>query len=428
MASRLMQRLLGNQLLTNMSWLGMAQFLTRISRLLSTIVVARILTPEHYGLAAIVLVVNEFAHVFARAGTASRIVQATEKELSTIANTAYYLNWGIGGTLFVVQCLIAFPMALWYDNDALILPVCVLALSYLMLPTAMVHAALNIRANRLNVVARSEVRQAIGDGVLTVLFALAGFGMWALVLPKVLVIPLWIMTHRKAVTWKAPSRPTFSAAGDILTYTKRVLGVDLLGAFRANIDYILVGYFLGVTSLGIYYFAYNAGLGITRGLINGMNNALFPYLCATDDKEQLKKRFRFGLKALALSMCPLILAQAALAPIYVPWVFGARWVEDGAVPILMLVCLSGIPIAFSEAGSQFLRAIGRPQDDLQWHCLFTLVFVSAIGLGLSFGIVGVAAAVLLVQVFMVPVYYFIQIKPKIDAEVFSEDDVVYKGV
>lgn len=382
----------------------------RIIRLLVTVVVARLLTPEHYGLAAIALITHEFGHVFARAGTSSKIVYASKEQLESICANAYTLNWLIGTLLFLAQCLIAFLLSLWYDNHAVLWPIIYLAIGFLLMPFAMVHAARNFRNNRLNIVAKSEIRQAVADAVLTIILAIAGFGLWALVIPKLLVVPIWIYTHRSVEHWSPPSKLTLSGAGAILIYTRQVIGVELLSAIRNNVDYILVGSFLGIHALGIYYFAYNAGLGITRGLIMALNNALFPHLCSSgEQKADLNERFVFAVKVISSIVIPVVVLQASLAPFYVPIVFGSKWIEAGALPILMLICLAGIPIALAEAGTQYLRATGQQARDLSWHWKFTSIYIVALVIGLSGNTTGVAMAVLITHLIALPVYYTVNI-------------------
>ncbi|MHC5831979.1 MAG: oligosaccharide flippase family protein, partial [Nostoc sp.] len=100
-----------------------------------------------------------------------------------------------------------------------------------------------------------------------------------------------------------------------------------------NIDYLIIGRFLGINALGIYYFAFNAGLGISQNVINAFTSALFPHLCAArGDLKELKERYFSSLKFTAIIVVPLILLQSSLAPFYVPIVFGQKWVT--AVPIL----------------------------------------------------------------------------------------------
>jgi len=90
--------------------------------------------------------------------------------------------------------------------------------------------------------------------------------------------------------------------------------------------------------------------------------------------------------------------------------FGEQWVEHGAVPILVLFCLAGIPLAFNESCSQYLRAKGRPGADLRWYLPFTVAYTFALLIGVRFGITGAAVAVLFMYLINAPVYYWVNLR------------------
>jgi len=268
---KVLNRITSDALLSGAGWLGLAQVVGRIFRLLTTLVVARLMTPEYFGLAAIALASNEIAHVIARFGTSAYIVQCSDEQLAKHKHIANALNWVIGISLFTLQCAAAYPIALWYDSPELVWPICVLALSYLMLPFGELHGALNQRNNHLDALAKGDIFQAIGDTILTITLAITGFGVWALILPKVLVVPLWVIPQRRRAEYTPQWPQSWKSTRAITRFGQQVLGVELLTIFRTNIDVLIVGSLLGVNALGVYFFAMNAGLGITRSVLSALS-------------------------------------------------------------------------------------------------------------------------------------------------------------
>ena len=400
------------------AWIGGSQVAMRLARILSTIVVARMVVPELLGVAAIALAVNEIAHVFLRNATNSRIIRAEEQEVLSLSDTAYFINWFVGVSIFIVQCLVGFGMSMIYNDITLFYLVSTLSLSYLLLPIAQVHSALNLRQEKIALIATTEIQQTVLDAAMTIVMVLLGFGVWSLILPKILVVPIWIRAHRRACSYVAPKNFTLSRLSDHLSFNSRVVGVEVLGVVRHNIDYVLIGFFLGMEALGIYYFAYNAGLGLSRGFIISLNNAFYPYLCAVKDQsEEIRKRFRKGLSYMLLLMVPLLSLQAFMAEFYVPILFGQQWVERDAAVFVSLLCMAGIPLLVTEAGSQYIRAQGKPSVDLQWHAVYSLLFIVAVVLGVQWGLIGVVVAVLLSQFLAAPMHYiFVVNKQQSDSE------------
>jgi O-antigen/teichoic acid export membrane protein len=179
---------LSNQFIQNLSWLGMAEIISRISRLALTVILARYLTPYDYGLAAIVGAVGEFTRVFTEVGVSAKIIQTEPENLDKMCNSGYWLNWVVMVGLFIVQCIVAFPISWFYHERHLILPICVSAIPALALPVGIIQYTLIVRENKLKVCAIANVLKNLSVYLLSAIFAVVGMGVWAIVLP-------WFVLH-----------------------------------------------------------------------------------------------------------------------------------------------------------------------------------------------------------------------------------------
>jgi O-antigen/teichoic acid export membrane protein len=392
-------KLLSNKFIRNVGALVGGEALSRVFRIFLVVFIARLLSPYDYGLAAIILTIREFANVFTmRGGIASKLIQADEADLPVLVNTAYWLNWIFSLALFVIQCLIAFPIAWFYKESALIWPIIVVATAYLAIPFYAIQMALLERENRLQVVAVASTIDNVGGNLLSLALAFAGGGVWAIILPGVLVGPLvYLVFARRYHSWR--SRQSFSLMRwqEIMSFGSKVIGAQLLDRVRSYLDYLLVGKFLGVEALGMYFFAFNSGLGISLSIIDKFTWAQFPYICeAKANLVEFKRRYFGSIKTIAYIIVPLVLLQSSLATWYVPILFGSQWVP--AIPVLILICLSAIPRPFGNAASRLLYAIDRTDLELKWNILFTTVFGLLLLAVVRAGIVPVAATVLVVHV------------------------------
>jgi len=392
-----------NRFTRNAGWIGISEMMARMSRLLTAIVLARFLEPVEFGVAAIAITTYELIRVFTQNGIGAKIVQTDDASLETTCNTAYRLNWVVAIALVLLQCLVAFPVAWFYDYDNLAWMVMLLAGVYLLIPLSQVQVFLIQRQNRLKVIALLSGTQVTVDNILTAVLAVAGFGAWAVVIPKLLVTPIWVFGVRRFQYWRPRRGAGLAQWREIFHFGKHVLGAEVLKATRLHVDNLIIGRFLGLEALGIYYFARNAGLGISMSLINSFNIALFPHFCeAQGNFSRLRRKFHASLQIVALVVPPVILLQCVLAPWYVPLVFGEKWIP--AIPVLMLLCLSALPRPFGEGASQVMRALNRPDVDFYWSAIFTGLLISSVFAGLSGGVLGVALAVLLVHVLALPAY------------------------
>jgi O-antigen/teichoic acid export membrane protein len=404
MLSQKIIRILSNGFIQNLGWLSAAELVNRVLRLGVVIVLARVLSAYDYGLVAVVLTTSEFAGVFMlKQGIGSKLIQAEEQDIAVLRETAYWMNWILCIGLCLLQCSLAFPIGWFYGDTRVVLPICAMASTYLLMPLFSVQLSLIQRENRLDVIAHCQFIQAIAGNLLTVTFALIGLGMWAIVLPMILMIPVWMGFGLMNHLWRPKRRWTLERWQEISGFAMDILGIELLGKLRANLDYLLVGRFLGLEVLGLYYFAFNAGLGFSLNLINALNGSLFPHLCEVrQDIEQLSSRYFHGLKTIAKFIIPFVLLQTIFAPVYIPVVYGHQWIP--AVPILMLICASAIPRAFGDAAAALLQAVDQTRVNLYWNLGFTAIFSIALFIAVQQGVVAVAIAVLLIHLAVLPTF------------------------
>ncbi len=387
-----------NRFVQNVGWLTLSMLATRVLRLAITVVVARTFTPLEYGQIALIFTAHEIIGLFMQRCTQVKLIQAPGQQLGALCRTTYTLNWLLGAGLLVAQCLTGFAVATFYDAPELWLPISLLGVSHLLLPTAMVQAALNVRAGKLQLVAKIEVAQTVAEAAGTLLLIAAGMGIWSLVIPKILAPLLWIYGHRAQNSWRFDKTVAGTSWPAILRYSGNLLMVDGLHVVRQNLDYLLIGYFLGIEALGLYFFAFNAGLGIATTFANAINSALLPHLCNADGDSSdagRNHRYRAGILMITIVVGSLVFVQAAAAPFYVPLIFGESWADAGSVPLIVLLCLTALPKTLFEAGSQYLRALDRPTADLKCHVWLTLMLVTAVTASVPFGLWAVALATLI---------------------------------
>lgn len=389
------KQILSSVYLRNVGWMAGAEIANRIIRLSSTVIIARMFSHQDYGLMAIIYTIFDISNVFIlRGGIGAKIVQADEQDVKAICNTAYWLNWITCSSLFIIQCIIASFIFAFSPKHQLIMPFYLMAFTYLTYPLYLTHLTLIERENKFKLVAICNVINSLILNFFTATFALLGMGIWSLIWSMLISAPFWIILTWRFHTWRPPLRFTLEKWREVLGFGSNLLLNEILNRLRDNIDYLLVGSYLGVEALGMYYFAFNAGSGIAINLLNTFMSPLYPYICAVkNDYCQFRQRYLSSLKKVSLILVPLILLQASLAPIYVPIVFGKKWIP--AIPILILICLSVIPKIYSWAASLLLNAINKTRLSLYISSIVITIFIVSIFAAVQHGIIWVAFAVFL---------------------------------
>ncbi len=372
----------------------MSEAAAKGSRLLVVVSVARSMEVEAIGLAAAALAASDIVKSLSENGVGQRIISAPQEALDATCKTAHRIFWLWCGSLFALQLLIG--AAIWaVTGDLLIWAlIAILAGEYLFMPAGLVQAALAMRAGKMQQTAAIAGGQVVASNIMAALLATAIASPLALVLPRLLSAPIWLIAMRRLHPWShralraglrpAPLRP-------FLRYGAAVLGVEVVKALRLQADKLVIGVLMGAEVLGLYFMAFNAGLGLATSFSNAFATALFPHLCTARDRAAALRQ------ALFLSVgiiTPLVVLQALAAPYYVPVLFGAGW--DGIAEIVSLLCLAAIPGVIWSGAAQWLRSHDRPQTELRATVLMTVALIGTTALLTPYGLKAIAIGYLCV--------------------------------
>ena len=391
-------------LLRGTALMALAEMGNRVSRILTAVVLARALSTVEFGVMALILTTYELVRMLIHNGLGARIVQAREDELDEVSGAVNRINWIVGAIMCCVQFAVAWPLQVFFDAN--VAPMLLaLGVVHLIYPIGLVRSCLALRENRLGFMAAMLFFQITFDNIATAALAVMGYGVWAAVLPKIVVAILWVLVTLGRVA-PVPRVPVSGAKmREVVAYGRRVLGAETLNTFRANADKLIVGKALGMEAFGVYSFATNAGSGIATGLSGALGQAFLPYLSKGRANADTRERFMLTVRAMSLVIMPLVTLQVVLAPWYVPLVFGEKWVP--AVPALMLMCLGTLSRPVVVATSQLLRAADAVELEWKISKYNAILFLVAIIGGLPFGVVGVAGALSVASI--VPSMIFAQV-------------------
>lgn len=394
-------RLTGDRMTRNIGWYVLADGAARVARLVATVLLARMLTPVELGVAAIAITCFELIRVVANNGVGQMVIRARPEELDATCNTARAANWIICGTCAAAHIVVGAAIAYFTGRPELFWMIACLSGVYLMMLPGLVPVYLILRRAGVREVAVVGLVQSLADSLLTAILAFMGWGAWSIILPRLITVPVWVVAVRLQQSWVRNRAAGRIPLTDMIRFALPVIGSEMLTAARINIDKILVWSILGVEALGIYFFAFNAGIGLSLSLTSALTYSLYPELAKlAGEPRRMLKRFDAALWRTALPIAGIIALQAALTFVYVPLVFGARW--EHAVGLVALLCLSATTKPFFDAAGQLLRAGGLPMYEMAASTLFTcvtlVIFAASLTQGLANGVMMLALFTLILQV------------------------------
>lgn len=377
--------------LRNLGWFGLAEACVRISRILTVVVLARWAHASDVGTAALALMLFELVRAVGVAGLGQLIVRAEVDELARTCDAVRRAAWTSSVVMLLVLAAGGLAMApLAAVPDWMALLGC-LGLVYLLTPLGLVQEALIQRTGRLKRIAAVSAATVIVDCCLTAALAVAGLGAWAIVLPKLLVAPLWVGGMRRLAPGVPRDADRRMPLADVYRFVVPVMGSEALSAARQQADKLLVGLVLGPSAIGMYYFVYNSGVGLSLTLTTALAATVYPHLAEVASRpEALRRRMDQLMRFHGVAVSALIALQAALIPVYVPLLLGSRWGE--VPPLAALLCLGALTKPAFDIAGQALRAAGATRYELVGSFLFTIISLGSFCVALYQGLAsGVAA-------------------------------------
>jgi len=363
---------------------GSAQLFERLVRLIVVIIIARQLAPELVGVAALTLTIFELTRVLANIGVGQKIIAATTDDFEKICNSAHKIFWIWCPLVALFQCIIAIGLYTIFNQTLSALMLAVLSFVYFLMPGGLVQCFRLMRAKKMVVCAKIQAIQTISDHILTCVMLLIWVSPWSIVLPKLLTAPIWLLMMRYYEKWSPDKSHGVMQINSMVRFGVSVLITDSLITIRSQVDKLIIGATLGISALGTYYFAFNAGIGIVSALITAFTTVIYPHLCDGSSKHEHIQKMKLAIGAgLGLFGCAA-LAQYTLAPYYVPVIFGEKW--SHAIGLIQILSLASIPMACLALTTAWLRATDRANVDALAGLITSSCALGGMAIGAQFGL------------------------------------------
>ncbi|WP_412565024.1 oligosaccharide flippase family protein [Thalassobius sp. MITS945101] len=336
LGSSLMERALRSSAITSLGFVAY-QFL----RLLSNLVLTRILFPEAFGLMALISVVMMGLAMFSDVGVSPAIMQSKRGDDRDFLNTAWTIQIIRGACLWVVACLLAYPAALLYNEPQLTLLLPVAALSLLINgfnPTKLETANRHLRAGRVTAI---DLGVQIVGLIVAIAAAWLTQSVWALVISgiaaaavQVVFLQVFLPGPPNRFRWER------EAAQELISFGKWIFLSTVCGFFIGQGDKLVIGKYLSLEEFGVYnigFFLASFPL-LMGGLVT--RKVLIPIYRESPPRESRENFLRLRKMRLPATavLIVMLLAVAALGPWLVNLLYDPRYMAAGAV-VALLACM-----------------------------------------------------------------------------------------
>jgi O-antigen/teichoic acid export membrane protein len=361
-----------------------------VIRILSIMILGRLLDPTDYGLVTMVTAFTGVLNMFGAFGLFQAAIQRdslSEKESTAL----FWMNIAFGGLLTLTAIVAAPVVSRFYHEPRLVAIMQVIGISFIVTGAGIQHGVLLQRRMLFGVSATIDISALLIGTVVSVGMAAAGYGYWALVsmtltLPIATTIGLWIATG-----W-IPGRPQMAPA--VWSMLRFGFGTTLNGFvsyFANNVDKLLLGRMWGTEALGLYGRAFHLINFPGDNLNSTIGEVAFAALSRTkDDLDRFRRYFLKGYSLVVTLTLPLTVVAALFADDLVVVILGPKWAA--AAEIFRILAPTILVFAISNPLGWLLNSLGLVRRGVYIALLSAPLMVAAVIAGVPYGALGVAAA------------------------------------
>lgn len=397
--------------LQGVKWTTLSSVCGVAIHILQISILARILTPEDFGLMALGMVAIGFAQAFSDMGISQAIIhkqEITKNQLSTL----YWLN--IIAACFCSLLLIASSpfIAAFYKNEALI-PVLLVISSIFVLQSIGQQYQIILQKNLMfNTIARIDVTSKLVGFFLSITLALLNAGVYAL------VFGVLFTTLTAALLYLfqglAEHKPRFvfnlKDVDEFLSFGLYTMGDRAINFFSTQIDTLIIGRLIGVESLGIYSVAKTLVLRPLQVINPIITRVSLPIMAKIqNDKTKLSAMYLEMMSALGSVNFPLYAAAIIFAPALVSILLGEQWHE--ATLVVQILAVWAMMRSIGNPIGSLVLSQGRYRLGFWWNVFVFVLTVPVVLMGSKHGISGVALSLMIFSIILQIPNWLILVKP-----------------
>ena len=375
------------KIVTGVLWRFGEKVTAQMVSFMVSIVLARLLLPNDYGIVAIVNIFISVAEVFVTSGLGTALIQkkdADETDFSTVFWCNIALSICLYGIVFVLSPLIAS----FYNIPSL---TAVLRVFSLRLPISAINSIQNAYVSRKMDFKKFFFATLIGtiiSAIVGIAMAYKGFGVWALVAQYLTNSTIDTMALFGIVNWRPQLKFSLKRAKPLVSYGWKVLATDLLGVIFNQLNALIIG--KEYTSEDLAYYTQGKKIPdlINSNIGSTLCAVLFPAMSLSNDKEEIKKIRRKSLKMMEYVMFPLMFGLISVADKVILVLMTEKWMFT--VPYVRIACLSAINGTLGTTLIQEVKAIGRSDITLKIELIKKPIFFVIAIIAMKIGVMAIA--------------------------------------
>ena len=342
---------------SNLIWRFLERCGAQLVTFVVSIVLARLLDPNVYGIIALVTIFTSILQVFVDSGLGNALIQKKDAD-DLDFSTVFYFNILVCVILYLIMFIAAPFIATFYKMPELISVIRVLSLVLVISGVKNVQQAYVSKNMLFKRFFFSTLGGTIGAAIIGIWIAYKGYGVWALVAQNIFnlsidTIILWI-----TVKWRPKLVFSFKRLKTLYSFGWKLLGTSLINNVYNNIRQLVIGKMYSSSDLAYYNRGKQFPQLIDANVNTSIDSVLLPALSKEqDDKKRIKVMTRRAIKTSTYILFPLLTGLAVCAKPFVELILTEKWLES--VPFLQIFCIAYMFEPIQTANLNAIKAIGR---------------------------------------------------------------------
>ena len=348
------------------------------------LVLARLLTPEEYGIMAMIAIFIAVSNSIIDSGFSNALIRKTRIERVDY-NTVFYFNLTVSSLIYVLLYLAAPAISVFFKEPVLVEVVRIIGWVLIINALAIIPRTQFVREVDFKTQTKVSLISSISSGVIGIGMALGGMGVWSLVgqqLSRQFLNTLFLWVYSK---WHPVWEFSTESFKELFGFGSKLLLSGLLDTIYKNVYYIVIGRFYTSAQLGQYTRAEQFNMIFSSNLTSVVQRVSYPVLSSIQEEpERLREGYRKVIKITMLITFACMLGLAAVAKPLILILIGEKWLP--AVYFLQIICFSGMLYPLHAINLNILQVKGRSDLFLKLEIIKKIIAVGPIVVGIIYGI------------------------------------------
>jgi lipopolysaccharide exporter len=385
-------------------WVFSLRITDRIFQLARTIILARLLSPNDFGLFGIAFLVLSILETFTESGFQHALIQK-KGETRSFLDTAWTIGLIRGFTVAAIVFFLAKPASIFFDAPAAETILRVIGASIILQSLTNISVLYFQKELEFQKYFRYQFSGTIADAAVAITAAFLLKSVWALVFGLLAGNLVRCIMSYMVEPYRPKIRFNINQAKELFSFGKWVLGSSVLIFIGAHIDDIFAGKLLGAAALGLYQMAYKISNLPATEITYVIASIAFPAYSKVQENQVRLQQVYFRIMRLTIAISiPIAVGIIFLAPEFTNIFLGEKWIP--MVPAMQLLAAAGLIKSIISTGSPLFAGSGHPKYDFYMQLTRSLIMVITIyPLIFYFEITGAALCVILSMVGMLIIWY-----------------------